>query len=272
MMKSKRLSGFTLIELLVVIAIIAILAAMLLPALARSKDEGKKVQCESNMKQLQLCYHMYIGDNNDRLPPNESEAAFDTTTNSWVSGDAQTDTSPTNITKGLLFPYNSQVGIYICPSDTYMITSTGPPATTAPQTRSCSVNYGCNGSTGSDPTGLNAGIQPIHKYAQLQQPGFSQMICFVDENEYECGDGCFGLYPLNLPSSPVIGSSWWNPPGSRHLKGCTFSFLDGHEEYWKWMGTAVPSFNTMSGPWVAVTANDVKDLYRIEAGTLPYTP
>src|SRR5580658_3128868 len=84
-------AGFTLIELLVVIAIIAILAALLLPSLARAKDQSKTTQCESNMKQLQLCYHMYVGDNNDRLPPNESEGADDTTTNSWISGDAQTD-------------------------------------------------------------------------------------------------------------------------------------------------------------------------------------
>src|ERR1035441_5507068 len=74
----KKKYSFTLIELLVVIAIIAILASLLLPALAKAKAQAKITQCLNDMKQLQLCYHMYVGDNRDYLPPNESEAGFDT--------------------------------------------------------------------------------------------------------------------------------------------------------------------------------------------------
>src|ERR1035438_355929 len=65
-----RRKAFTLIELLVVIAIIAILAALLLPALTAAKNKAKAIQCLNNYKQLQLCYLMYIVDNNDRLPLN----------------------------------------------------------------------------------------------------------------------------------------------------------------------------------------------------------
>ncbi len=268
-----RRRAFTLIELLVVIAIIAILAALLLPALARAKAQAKLTQCLSNMKQLQLCYHMYVGDNRDYLPPNESEAGFDTTSNSWVIGDAQTDATTDNIKLGLLYPYDQQVLIYVCPSDTYMITAPAslplhPTAYQAPQTRSCSVNYAMNGSQGS---GLNSdnpdlnNLAPVVKYAGIINPPPARMAVFVDENEYECGDGCFGLFTWTYTTDhpPPM---WWNPPSYRDSKGCTFSFADGHVEYLKWHGPNVPSFITANGPWPGDSSDD---LFRVEAWTLP---
>jgi prepilin-type N-terminal cleavage/methylation domain-containing protein len=174
-------AGFTLVELLVVIAIIAILAALLLPVLAKAKDQGKLSQCESNMKQLQICYNMYVGDYNDRLPPNESEAAFDTTTNSWISGDAQTDGTTDNIKLGLLWPYNQSAGIYICPADNLIIQAAAqlpahPTPFLAPQTRSCSVNFAMNGSAGSSATACYRGVNPFVKYSEINNPGHAQMV------------------------------------------------------------------------------------------------
>jgi prepilin-type N-terminal cleavage/methylation domain-containing protein/prepilin-type processing-associated H-X9-DG protein len=269
-----RDGGFTLIELLVVIAIIAILAAMLLPALAKAKDQAKLTQCEGNMRQMQLCYHMYVGDNNDYLPPNESSGGDDLI-NSWVHGNAQMDTTTYNITQGLLFPYNTSVAIYVCPSDTRTISAGADPlhghptAYSVPQTRTCSINFAMNGSTGSgiasgDPWYM--GVIPYTKHSQIYKPPVSQEFVFGDENEYGVDDGCLATYPANSSYT-----SWWNLPGSRHSLGCTFSFADGHAEYLKWRGTAVLTWTGNPGE-PAVTPADFVDLYKVQSWTVSYVP
>jgi len=120
--------GFTLIELLVVIAILAILAALLLPALSKAKDRARNIICMNNLKQLNDCLHLYVTDNNDYFVPNNSIASFYMTTNgpvwaslpgsSWLPDiDASTEIDPVNIINGLLYQYNKSLPIYHCPAD-----------------------------------------------------------------------------------------------------------------------------------------------------------
>ena len=95
-----------MIELLVVIAIIAILAAMLLPALARAKCKAKRTQCVSNMKQLQLCWQMYTDDNNDLVPLNGGTPipgpGGNSLPNSWITGGGQSDPALPFIATGFI--------------------------------------------------------------------------------------------------------------------------------------------------------------------------
>src|ERR1035437_9673554 len=116
----KRLSGqraFTLIELLVVIEIIAILAALLLPALGQAKVKAQTIKCLSNIKQLQLCWLMYPDDNNDMRPPNNPGviSGGPPGNEAWIYGDVEVDITTDNIKAGVLYKYNTAPEIYVCP-------------------------------------------------------------------------------------------------------------------------------------------------------------
>jgi len=265
--KKQRKGGFTLIELLVVIAIIAILAAMLLPALAKAKATAKGAQCISNFRQLQICYKMYCEDNQDQVPPNTGSAST-AAANSWIgTSDAQTDTTMNNIQSGMLWTYNKNTAIYACPANTKMIKSTGNLQTAGilyPQTRTCSIDFALGGGT---PEGTwQDGINPLTKMSQIIMPSVSDKIVFVDENENSISGGTFGIYPVD---SPTLTYTWWNMAGSRHNRGSVFSFADGHAERWQWHGTIVPNFTATT----SATGPDMSDdLTRTENGTVRYSP
>jgi len=232
-MRGMRKSGFTLIELLVVIAIIAILAALLLPALARAKDKALNVACLNNLKQLETCWHLYVGDYNDLLVPNNSVYGQNinvaTGGASWCLGSARYDTATTNIENGLLFPYNRSVAIYRCPADRSTIEDQGGNKLSQPRNRSYNQSQSVNGYPEFDSFMLTH-IPCFKKLTQISAPNSAQCLVFIDEHEDTLLDSEFGM-----PTDYYDGSTkWWDMPANRHSQGANLSFADGHVEHWHW--------------------------------------
>jgi len=227
---------FTLIELLVVIAIIAILAAMLLPALGRAKARGQEIACLNNYRQLQLCWQMYTGDNEDKLPPNECEDYIDrrtiinSTSNSWLGGNAYMDTTFDFIQNGSLFRYNQSLGIYKCPADKSTVQDGGQ----IPRTRSVSMSVYMNGVTDPRDGDYN---RCWHQQTQILHPGPSRAFVFIDEHENSIQQATFCLNIVTKPLQTLFGTTQWqwiSFPTTRHNNGCALTFADGHAEAWRW--------------------------------------
>jgi prepilin-type N-terminal cleavage/methylation domain-containing protein/prepilin-type processing-associated H-X9-DG protein len=238
MKRSIGKSGFTLIELLVVIAIIAILAAIILPVLARAKAKAYGIYCMNNLRQLQVAWKLYSDQNNDWI----AQSGQNSTTTypiptpylpgnpqaNWVLGAVNTaaGSAATNlafIENGLLYPYVNNVSVYKCPADQKKVLG-------ALTVRSMSMNAWMNPlETWNDviPYIGTARLRVFRKQSQLVGPRPDMAWVFIDENPNSINDGWFVCDPNN-------NSLWYDIPASYHNNAGGISYADGHAEIKRW--------------------------------------
>lgn len=233
--------GFTLIELLVVIAVIAILMALLLPALNRAKEQGKRAVCLNNAKTLTLGWLLYGDDYDGDMP--RAVAVAD---GGWVQKppgnlpvDAPEEVQVQALKDGVLFKYVENVQVFRCP------------VAKSFEMRTYSCSHAMNGSSFD-------GGPVLKNILKIEHP--ARRIVFIDDFG-EDWDAAWAV-PWSRPA-------WWNPIPARHGAGTIVSFADGRSEWWAWKD---PRTNALMVDWewgengdnLGTVQEDNPDLTRVQ--------
>jgi len=205
-----KLRAFTLIELLVVIAIIAVLMAILMPALNRAREQGKRAACLNNLKQMALAWNVYADENDNKIVNgNTSTGGHNKDGTCWVYWPGWSATEERQIEelkRGLLFAYCPNITLYKCPTGI----------------RGEVVTYAIVDSMNGYDAIPGAQGHIVKSRLQIRTPATQAV--FLDEGRLS-------------PASWTIWydqERWWDQITARHGDGTNFSFADGHSEYWKW--------------------------------------
>ncbi len=257
--------AFTLIELLVVIAIIAILMAVLMPALSRAREGGKRAACLSNLKQLAMAWNMYADENSERLV--NGATGFSNSNQSW--GDHSKELSWINsfdntnwnnqiqgIRTGALYPYVKNDKLYRCPTGR----------------RGQALTYSIMFSMNAVNHPWSQGIKGAHVKKRTEiLPNLAQRFIMIDE----------GFMTSDAYAVYIHLEQWFDNPPVRHGDGVTLNFADGHVEHWRWKGTDTikhardyENQNPLVG-WTPTSDQGFQDLYAVQRGCwgrLNYTP
>ena len=243
-----------MIELMVVIAIIAILAALLLPALGRAKQKAQGIQCMNNTRQLNLAWIMYADDNRENTAINVGLVGGGSPQQwamNWVGGDMMqylSSADPLPITTAQLFPYIKNIGVYHCPSD-LSVQGTGshvPKGNPRLRSYSCSQTFSVN-----NWLSFYTGATPVwRQYNKLTDiPSAVNTWVFIDENPDTINDGAFAVAMTKVDSNNNLVPPGYNidQPAEYHAGSSGMSFADGHSVVHHWRSRDFCNYKITSG-------------------------